>query len=512
MKRHGIALAFGAVVISFSMLSVSVYAGGLKPQPKSQSQPQYIYPFPAYPNPFIQSLPNQSGESTFLAGIPWPSDGGATGASRIWGTVSNGLVALSIQSTQGGWGAVWELCPVDGGEWTRWPGPRLPVSALPENVYEVRVTTPSVSVPLPSFWVAWPCNAILPDRFTSAGAVHGEIMNRRGQLQLHVRGYAYDAIQAGLRGSNGVRQARLKIDGNWSSIALDEAGNFDVTVPIRHQPTGTHTVALYAADFAHATLALVDAEYVSEYGWPLAQTSGDDSGGFCIDSFEMGQGIFYPSGVAVAKPRLDATGLLVFDGSESVNAYFYRWTVEDLSSGAVYTKEGATVATEDLPAGFYKVTLDCTGDEYYYDLDGPPAERADAISSFHVVIPPRISLAARKAAGALHILWSPELVGGRSKWCIYLSGHVFDEIGTVIFGHTVSNLEAWATVNGERVDLKLDPSGSFLARYVAGVRPANVYDLVLTVKTLDDGKEYEVDRLHETRLTIFLPWLRRFIH
>jgi len=71
-----------------------------------------------------------------------------------------------------------------------------------------------------------------------------------------------------------------------------------------------------------------------------------------------------------------------------------------------------------------------------------------AVANFYLVIPPRVSLAAREVDGALHIRWTPEVIGGKWNWCFYLSGHVFDEIGTTVFNQTVTNLETWVTVNG----------------------------------------------------------------
>ena len=159
-----------------------------------------------------------------MSDVSWPTNGTAAAQARLWGTVSNGLAAIFIQDDQGSWGAAWELCPVGEATWTLCPDDYLALSALPKDVYQVRVTTGSLIEPLPTFWVAWPTNAVLPDRSPPSGTVHGEISRHRGHLRFHVWGSAYDAVQAGLRGSNGVQQARLKIDGRWRAVTLDSAG------------------------------------------------------------------------------------------------------------------------------------------------------------------------------------------------------------------------------------------------------------------------------------------------
>ncbi len=503
MKRTLMTPFLVALSVALSLFITPVMAA--PPQPQSKGPSSYVYPFPDYPNPRTNMLAPQSDRSVFLADASWPSDGRTSATSHLWGTVVYGAASLHVADDQGSWDTSWELCPVDETNWTPWPASSLLLNALPKDVYEVRLRTPASPKPSPTFWVAWPTNAILPDRFPPTGAVHGEIVKERSRLRLHVWGYAYDAIQAGLRGSNGVQRARLKIDGNWSDIVLDAAGSFDASFTVPRRGDGVHTVALYANDFAHASLTQLDAEYVSENGWPLPQAPNPDPNGHGLWVRMRNLPLFYPDGIAVAKPRLDAKGLLVFDGSESIGAHVYRWRIVSIPGGTEYSKDGAIVATEDIPTGFYLVTLDCAANHIIYeDAESAPEDHA---ATFCIVIPPRVSLASREVDGAVHIRWTPETVAGVWNWCFYLSGHVFDEIGTAIYNQSVSNLEGWVTVNGERLNLKLDQSGAFLTHYVAGVRPADVYDIVLTVRTLDDGREYEADRLHETRLTIFPPWL-----
>ena len=488
-------------VLASAATAVPFADGGMLSGQKPRTPP-YVYPFPSYPNSYAQSLPDLSGQRVFLNGVAWPTNGTAT----LWGTTSNGLANLCV-SDNSVWGGSWALRSVDGDTWNTWPDPNLSVSSLSKDVYEIHLTT-AASGSLPSFWVAWPTNATVPDRSSPAGAVHGEIAGGTNVLRMHVWGCIYDALQAGLQAgpTNGVASSRLKVDSNWVAFAPDAAGSFDVSVAIRHRPDGVHTVNLYAADTAHSDLFSVDSECVSEYGWPLPQAPGPNpgNGGCIVDT--VGSMPSGPSGIAVAKPRLNTQGLLILDGSESIGATFYHWTIEDLSSGVTYIRDGVNVETEDLPAGGYSVTLDCSGNVLFW----PPTDTPNATTSFFLIIPPRVYLAAREVDGALHIRWTPEVIGGKWNWCFYLSGHVFDEIGTTVFNQTVTNLETWVTVNGTRLNLTLDATGSFLTRYVAGVQVAPVYDLILNSKTLDDGKEYTVDSLHETELTIFPPWLRYY--
>jgi len=492
-------------VLASAATAVPFADGGMLSGQKPATPP-YVYPFPSYPNPYAQSLPDLSGQRVFLNGVAWPTNGTTT----LWGTTSNGLANLCV-SDNSVWDASWALRSVDDDTWTTWPDSNLSVSSLPNAVYEVHLTT-AASGSLPPFWVAWPTNAAVPDRSSPAGAVHGEIAGGTNSLRMHVWGCVYDALQTGLQTgvTNGVACARLKVDGICVSVSPDTAGSFDVSVTVRHRPDGVHTVSLYAADAARSGLLSVDSECVSENGWPLPQAPGPDPGtwgGVVVTGGDGGSEVYsIDTAIAIAKPRLDAHGLLVFDGSESIGAFEFDWTVENLSTDVTSSKEGPIVSTEDLSAGFYEVTLCCPGGEEVW----PPPPDAACITHFYIVIPPRVSLAAREVDGALHIRWTPEVIGGKWNWCFYLSGHVFDEIGATVFNQTVTNLETWVTVNGERLNLTLDATGSFVAHYVAGVKVAPVYDLILNSKTLDDGKEYVVDSLHETELTIFPPWLRYY--
>ncbi len=461
-----------------------------------------IFPFAEYLDAFSLTLRDESPFDLFV----YPDSNSDTNHlenSNLWGISLRGRTFLLALTEQGWWRTQWSYRHVDDEVWQEAPRPYLYLSEMPKDVYEVRVDDASGSSLINNnpLWVAWPVNSIPADQSPPAGAIHAEITGSERNLQLHAWGYAYDAIQAGLGYSNsGVKTACLSVDGQRVPLKMDSNGTFDVTVPVNHQRRGIHSVSLYASDRAHPQLRKIDTEYASEYGWPLKDAPTAEMAFYqWHNAFDdVGLHEEYPNAVAVAVPRLNDEGLLVLDGTASENTSLYRWTIGEQGTPDSYHLTGKIVNTEDIPAGVHKVTLNCLGDI-------SSSVNPLGVTTFLLVIPPRVSLDYREVNGALHIRWIPEIVNRRWQWVMHMGGHVYDEIGRTVLGYDADNIEAWVTVNGTRVDLELDSKGHFTGRYVAGRRVSPEYDLILHSRTLDDSDEYEADFRHETKLSLF-PW------
>ncbi|MCE9615948.1 MAG: hypothetical protein K8T26_16880 [Lentisphaerae bacterium] len=474
---------------------------------KTAAPPPHVYPFGAFPDPYTQTLQDQSPPRLYVDDVPWQQDGPAPTNTYLRGFTAGGLAWLQLVTPRGPNGAsTWALRHVDGTTWEAWNAAALLLTAWRSDVYEVRVSLPPpASQTPPSFWIAWPTNAVRPDRHPPAGAVHGKIDAAIPFPIMRVWGHVWDAMQAGLLGSSGVSRAHVDVDGLRLPVAIDETGNFSLQTPILHRQNGVHALALYAADFAHKGLVCVDTEFVSEYGWLLVDAPPPNPSlwdlGFRFQYIDAADNTFsFDSDVPVlvAKPRLDAQGLLMLDARESTALGEFHWVIENLSAGTADARDGDTVHTEDLPPGFYRVS--CTAQTYHR------GEYVDLAARFCLVIPPRISLMAREAVGALHLRWVPEVVRRQWVWSLYASGHVFDEIGTSLYRHGPENLRTSFSIDGAGETVGVDAAGSFLTRRIMTYPFQPEMDMTLQVRPRDTNVMFTVDGLTETSLTIFPPW------
>jgi hypothetical protein len=515
-------------IASFALCGASAIAQSSTPGLAITNLPAYVYPFPAYADPRVFSTTSAIPPIAFLAPVNW-SDTNGVNACELSAAATSGQMWLQLATSNTAWQGAWRLGLRDGTEIAADTNRTIAFASLPRAAYTLDIWPDAGFQPLPTLWVAWPTNTIPVRRFPASGYLHGKFENKRLR-PLHIWGHASEPVAAGLWGGCGVTQAWLRVDGRQMPLTLDDAGNFDLTVSVTRGATkGVHEVALWTVSACQDRAFATDVELVSEYSAAFAHPpplppDGWRGGGWWwnggCSSWNSVLPPFIPSGIAVAFPRLDERGFLLFDGSESIGSSFYRWTVCDLVSNASYSMEGRVVSTEQLPAGIYAVSLDCHGKAGYFSRifwqddngifhsnapDDPFASQA--VGTFTIVIPPRIPPSARRLEGALHARWTPDRTNGRHwVWSVYLSGHVFDNYGASIFGYSNGNLDAAAFINGSAKDLSLNDAGCFRERWVVGAKLETSYTLDLHAGALDNADDDSVDSTSDTNMPLFPYW------
>ena len=476
--------------------------------------PGYVYPFADSTSAFSPQA--QSPEYDTYAQLVFNN------GWFVSGSIENGVSVVKARRSEGLVNTSWLVRRQDSDVWQSLNNYIFRRPASDYDVFEVSVSDSSDSSL--SFYVAWPIDHAVADHYLPVGSVNGEIVWNGRSPSLHAWGNLHDALQVERTGSaHGINKAALVVDGTlYYVIPHFQTGDFEMTVPVKRKRRGLHAVALYAIDKPDRHPRRLDCDYVSEYNillshaplpdpttwwWSGSNGSGSWSGSSSVNVSGGWSNLYYPDGIAVAKPILDYNGYLKFDGRDSIDAHFYRWTIENLASGETWSESGSRIGTADLPEGFYQISLDCRGDNPTYNSDDEyPNGGNPAIDSFYVLIPPRIDMSCRKVCGTLHVHWSPEFIQGRWVWSMYFGGHVFDEIGTAAFGYGAENIDAWVEVDDHDVELSMDQQGNFIGRYIVGRHLNDSYEITLHARTLDNYHCYEVDEREERTLSIFPPW------
>ena len=418
-------------------------------------------------------------------------------------------------------------------------GSTLICDGLTNDVYETVILAGSNNATTP-FWLAHPINAAPPDKYLPSGNIHAKFREERIDL-LHVTGRIYDALGAGLYDDpHGAAGYYIIVDGEKSDIVLSDNGNFSIDVNIVPNEKGIHKVTLYAADLVHLDPVIVDEEFVSEHRMKFTDIISPDPNDWSnvLGCVLMHASCPYPCEyafddvdlhlTAIAKPRLDDKGLLVFDGSETLHADNYKWTAENVLTGEIITLDNKEVVnTEEIEAGLYLVTLD-VGQSMWNILYPPPPpanltnfSSSTAIvpedfvnnteesekDSFFIVIPPRVSLNARKITGSIHVRWTSEKREDGYVWVLLVSGYVFDEIGTSVYGYDATDLTAWVEINGEEIDLSLDAAGRFSAYVLIGAEVEDKYAIKLLASSHYLSAD-DIDLLELEYLYIFQPEIK----
>jgi hypothetical protein len=473
-----------------------------------------FYPFAQLSNPFNQVAPDAA-PLIFMETVILPTGADWESAIHLGGYYGDSLalVAVSEDGT-----VLWQLASDAGaGETAQYDQPYLQLNELDTDVYAASLCDSSgCSIPL---FIAKPVNTAVPDSYPPAGNIHGEFTDDPDNPLLRIWGQAYDAIQKALaRSGSGISEAYVTVDGKKYTLT-----KFDITLGVEPNELGVHDIQLWAGDAAHQDIFPVDADFVSQYRQKLEQVASADPsewqswnlfwqmyaypwhGGF-YSSANDGFWSVMPAAslnpvTASAEPGLDANNYLVLDGSSSVNANRYDWTLVNIGSGQQFTRSGATVGTEDLPPGLYEVTLKVP--QYEATGGSPPYRITYSEDSFNIVIPPRFDLGAQQALGTVHSRWvSKQVADGSYAWALELAGNVFDELGAALHGYQPTDFEAWVDLNGQKIPVTLDENGHFAQSVDIGPAVNPAYDITLHVST-PNAAGGTADSTHHEYLYVF---------
>ena len=155
---------------------------------------------------------------------------------------------------------------------------------------------------------------------------------------------------------------------------------------------------------------------------------------------------------------------------------------------------GAVAATESIAPGLYQVSL----------VVSPGTGPASNSTAFYLLIPPRVSPLKRTVTGELHVRWAKVNLSGSNAWFMSVCGHVFDEMGSAIYGQSVSNLACWLVINSNQFNVALNSAGDFYSIFNTGQSTGSEYNVQLEAWA-PGITNVMVDAVDMTSMQVFPP-------